>query len=123
MRVATLLSAVAIVALTTMSTALAYGPSASSPSLSQSSGEPKTVSSDVGTGQVRLAFAVVKKIATTPGYLLIKNDPGSARPYPNCEASGKCETGTLEMLLSRHGSATVEFNCRDVGGCAIVGGR
>ncbi len=115
MRVATLLSAVAIAALITMAPALAYGPATSSPSLSQSP--------DVGTGQVQLAFAVVKKTAVEPGYLLIKNDPGSARPFPNCEKSGKCVNETIRVRLSRGGTGTVDLPCLDLGGCAIVGGR
>lgn len=115
MRVATFLSAVAIAALTTMGPALAYGPSASSPSPSQSS--------DVETGQVRLAFAVVKKTAVAPGYLLIRNDGGRARPFPNCETSGKCINETIEVLLSRQGTGTMVLPCDQVGGCAIVGGR
>ena len=123
MRVATLLSAVAIAALTTMGPALAYGPSVSSPSLSQLSDGPGKASSDVEAGQVKLAFAVVKKTATMPEYLLIKSDRGSARPFPNCESSGNCINRTIEVLLSRHGTATMVLPCRDVGGCAIVGGR
>jgi hypothetical protein len=106
-----------------MGPALAYGPSASSPSLSQLSEGPKAAPSAVETGRVQLAFALVKEIAIAPGYLLIRNDSGRARPYPNCEASGKCENGTIEALLSRFGTGTVVLNCRDVGGCAIVGGR
>ncbi len=123
MRVATLLSAVAIAALTTMGPALAYGPSASSPSLSQWSDGPRQASSDAGTGQVTLAFAVVKKTAVAPGYLLIRNDGGQARPFPNCESSGKCINETLKVLLSRQGTATMELPCHQLGGCAIVGGR
>ncbi len=123
MRVATFLSAVAIAALTTMGPALAYGPVTSSPSLSQLSDGPRAASSDVATGQVRLAFAVVKKTDVEPGYLLIKNDPGSARPFPNCETSGKCINESLDVLLSRNGTAIMELPCHQVGGCAIVGGR
>lgn len=123
MRVATLLSAVAIAALITMAPALAYGPSAPSPSLSQLSDGPRTASSDVETGQLQLAFALVKKTAVAPGYLLIKNDPGGARPFPNCATSGECENGTIEALLSRFGTATVVLYCDQLGGCAIVGRR
>ncbi len=123
MRVATLLSAVAIAALTTMGPALAYGPATSSPALSQLSDGPPKASSDAETGQVKLAFAVVKKTATAPGYLLVRNDPGNARPFPNCDTSGKCINEPLEVLLSRHGTATMELPCHQLGGCAIVGGR
>ncbi len=123
MRVATLLPAVAIAALITMGPALAYGPATPSPSLSQLSDGPGQASSDAETGQVMLAFAVVKKTAVTPGYLLIRNDPGNARPFPNCESSGSCVNETIEVLLSRHGTATMELPCDQVGGCAIVGGR
>ncbi len=123
MRVATLLSAVAIAALTTMGPALAYGPAMSSPSLSQLSEAPRAASSDVETGRVTLAFAVLKKTAVKPGYLLIKNDPGSARPFPNCESSASCVYDTIEALMSRQGTGTVVLNCDQLGGCAIVGGR
>ena len=123
MRVATLLSAVAIAALTMTGPALAYEPATSSPLLSQLSDGPRTASSDVETGQVRLAFAVVKKTDVAPGYLLIKNDPGAARPYPNCETSGKCENGPLEVLVNRNGTGTVVLYCDQLGGCAVVGGR
>ena len=123
MRVATVLSAAAISALITMGPALAYGPAASSPALSQLSDGPGKASSDVETGQVQLAFALVKKIATAPNYLLIRNDSGRAQPYPNCETSGKCVNETIEVLLSKNGTGTMVLPCRDVGGCAIVGGR
>lgn len=123
MRVATLLSVVAIATLTTMGPALAYGPSASSPSLSQTSEGPKAAPSAVETGRVQLAFALVKKTAVAPGFLLVKNDPGAARPFPNCAASEKCENGTIEALLSRNGTGTVVLYCDQIGGCAIVGGR
>ncbi len=123
MRVATLLSAVAIAALTTMGPALAYGPSASSPSLSQLSDGPGTASSVVETGQVQLAFAVVKKTAVAPYYLLIKNDSGRAQPYPNCDAAANCLNETIEVLLSRGGTGTLNLPCRQVGGCAVVGKR
>jgi hypothetical protein len=72
---------------------------------------------------MKLAFAVVKKTAGAPWYLLIKSDPGSARPFPNCESSGKCVNETIKVLLSRSGTGTMESNCQQVGGCAIVGGR
>ncbi len=77
----------------------------------------------VETGQVKLAFAVVKRMAAAPGYLLIKSDPGSARPFPNCESSGKCVNETIKVLLSRSGTGSMELNCQQVGGCAILGGR
>jgi hypothetical protein len=80
-------------------------------------------SSDVEMGRVQLAFAVVKKTAVAPGYLLIRNDSGRAQPYPNCESSGKCINETIEVLLSRSGTGTLELPCHQVGGCAIVGGR
>ncbi len=123
MRVATLLSVVAIATLTTMGPALAYGPSASSPSLSQLSEGPKAAPSAVETGRVQLAFALVKEIAIAPGYLLIRNDSGRAQPYPNCEASESCETGALTVLVNRNGTGTMVLNCDQLGGCAIVGGR
>ncbi len=126
MRFATVLSAAAIATVTiagpAAGPALAYGPATSSPSLSLLSDGPPKASSDVETGQLRLAFAVVKKTADPPGFLLIKNDPGSARPFPNCEASGKCVNEPLEVLLSRNGTAIVELPCQALGGCAIVGG-
>ena len=123
MRVATLLSAAAVAALITMGPALAYGPATTSPSLSQLSDGPRQAPSDIETGQVKLAFAVVKKTAVEPSYLLIKNDPGNARPFPNCETSGKCINEPLDVLLSRHGTAIMELPCHQVGGCAIIGGR
>ncbi len=130
MRFATVLSAAAIAAVTILGPgagpgagpALAYGPATSGPSLLPLYDGPPKASPDVETGRLQLAFAVVKKTAGWPGYLLIKNDPGSARPYPNCATSGKCTNESLEVLLSRSGTAIVELPCQALGGCAIVGG-
>ena len=96
---------------------------AGSSSKRQRATEAPRASSDVETGRVTLAFAVVKMTAVKPGYLLIKNDPGSARPFPNCESSANCVYDTIEALMSRQGTGTVVLNCDQLGGCAIVGGR
>ncbi len=121
MRVATLLSVVVIATLTAMGPALAYGPSASSPSLSQTSEGPRTAPSAVETGQVQLAFAVIKEI--DGGYLLVRSDSGRQQQYRNCESLAYCIYGPIDVFLYRNNATTMSFDCRDVGGCVIVGKR
>jgi hypothetical protein len=87
MRVATFLTVAAIVALTTVGPALAYGPAASNVSLSNPSGGPETASSAVANDQTKVAFAIVKKRASG-GYLYVRGDNG--QQYPNCEAKANC---------------------------------
>jgi hypothetical protein len=89
MRVATILSAAAIVALA------ASGPA--------------------------FGFAKIKKTPSGPGYMLVKNDGGRANPFPNCEDSPTCFTGTVKVLISRSGTAVVELDCMNLGGCKVVG--
>ena len=89
MRVATILSAAAIVALA------ASGPA--------------------------FGFAKIKKTPSEPFYMLVKNDAGRANPFPNCENSPTCITGTVKVLIGRSGTATVDLNCHQLGGCKVVG--
>ena len=91
MRIATVLSAAAIVALATA------GPA--------------------------FGFAKIKKTATAPGYMLVKNDGGRANPFPNCENSPTCITGMVKVLIGRNGTATVDLYCDQLGGCKVVGPR
>lgn len=69
------------------------------------------------------AFAKIKKAPVEPGYMLVQNDSGQARPFPNCDASATCITETITVLISRSGTATLELPCAAVGGCKIVGPR
>ena len=119
MRITTLLSAAAIAALTTINPVLAYGPSTEDPSFSYLSGIPKEAMSDPERGQMEVAFAVVKE--TAAGYVLVRNDGGRATPFTNCEASEKCTTDKIWVLLNSRGSAEVELNCGALGGCVMVG--
>ncbi len=123
MRITTLLSAAAIAALTTINPVLAYGPSTEDPSFSYLSSIPKAAMSGPERGKLEVAFAVVKETDIEPGYVLIRNDNGNARPFPNCEASENCSTDYMWVLLNRSGTVTMKLDCGANGGCRIVGGR
>ena len=121
MHVTTLLSAAAIVALTAINPVLAYGPSTEDPSFSYLSSIPKKAMSDPEGGEMKVAFAIVKKTNSDPGYELVRNDRGGARPLRNCKASEKCTTDHIWVLLNSRGTAMVELPCNVLGGCVIVG--
>ena len=89
MRVATILSAAAIVALA------ASGPA--------------------------FGFAKIKKTSSAPFYMLVKNDGGRANPFPNCEASPTCFTEKVKVLRGRSGTGILELDCKNLGGCKVVG--
>ncbi len=123
MRVATFLSAAAIAVLATAGPALAYGPAADALTISNSSRVSAPASAEAEKAPVRLAFAKIKKTATAPGYMLVKNDSGRAQPFPNCENSATCITETVTVLIGRNGTATLDLPCHQVGGCKVVGPR
>ncbi len=75
----------------------------------------------LATAGPAFAFAVVKTTATPPYLMLVKNDSGSVRQFPNCEAARNCTNDTIEVLMGRQGNSTLTINCNQVGGCAIVG--
>jgi hypothetical protein len=75
----------------------------------------------IATSGPALAFAKIKKIAVAPGYMLVKNDSGNARPFPNCSSSPTCITETVKVLLGRNGTAILDLPCHQLGGCKIVG--
>lgn len=122
MRITSLLSAAAIVALTTINPVLAYGPSTEGPSFSNSSSIPQKAMSGPQQGEMTVAFAVVKRTGIGPGYVLVRNDGGGAKQFRDCEGSDKCITATIEVLLRDNvNSPTLTIPCRDVGGCVVVG--
>ena len=123
MRITTLLSAAVIAALTTINPVLAYGPSTEDPSIANLTSIPKTAMSDPERGDMKVAFAVVKETDIEPGYVLIRNDNGNARPFPNCEASENCSTDYMWVLINRRGTVTMKLDCGALGGCHIVGGH
>ncbi len=123
MRVAKFLSAAAIAVLATAGPALAYGPAADALTISSSSRVSVQVSAEAEMAPVRLAFAKIKKTATAPGYMLVKNDSGRAQPFPNCENSATCITETVTVLIGRNGTATLDLPCHQLGGCKVVGPR
>jgi hypothetical protein len=77
----------------------------------------------LATAGPAFGFAKVKKTPTAPGYMLVKNDGGRANPFPNCENSPTCITGTITVLISRNGTSTLDLNCFQLGGCKVVGPR
>ena len=121
MRVAKILSAAAIAVLATAGPALAYGPAADALTISSSSRVSVQVSAEAEMAPVRLAFAKIKKTATAPGYMLVKNDSGRAQPFPNCENSATCITEPVTVLIGRNGTATLDLPCHQLGGCKVVG--
>ena len=121
MRVVTLLYAAAIAVLATVGPALAYGPAADAPTISNSSRVSVQTSAEAEKAPVQLAFAKIKKIGTAPGYMLVKNDAGRANPFPNCEAFSSCITEMITVLISRNGTSTVDLYCDQLGGCKVVG--
>ncbi len=121
MRVVTLLSAAAIAVLATVGPALAYGLAADAPTISNSSRVSVQTSAEAEKAPVQLAFAKIKKTATAPGYVLVKNDGGRANPFPNCEAFSSCITENITVLISRNGTSTVDLYCDQLGGCKVVG--
>ncbi len=123
MRVATFLSAAAIAVLATAGPALAYGPAADALTISKSSRVSAPASAEAEMAPMRLAFTKIKKTATAPGYMLVKNDSGGAQPLPKCENSPSCITETITVRISRNGTATLDLNCDQLGGCKVVGPR
>lgn len=123
MRVATILSTVAIAVLTTAGPALAYGPAADALTISNASRVSALASAEVAKAPLRLAFAKIKRTGAPPGFVLVKNDGGRANPFPNCENTPSCITESVTVLIGRSGTATIDLPCHQLGGCKIVGPR
>ena len=112
MRVATFLSVAAIAAAASIGPALAYGPAASSPSLSYLTSGPEVASPQASNQQTQVAFAIIKW--GTNGYVLVKGDNG--KEFPNCEERANCTTDITEPDFEGVG-----VNCETAKGCLIVG--
>ena len=123
MRVATILSAAAIMVFATAGAPLAHGPAADALTISNSARVFTQASAEVEKAPVRLAFAKIKKTAVAPGYMLVKNDGGRAQPFPNCANSPSCIDETVTVLIGRNGTTTLDLPCHQLGGCKVVGPR
>ncbi len=125
MRVATFLSAAAMAVLATAGPALAYGPSATSPALSNPSDVPARVSAEAEKGQVQLAFAIIKK--STVGehpYVIVRTDNGREQPIRDCDTSANCINEPIWMMTTDNvGASPMYYPCDKVGGCRIIGKR
>ncbi len=125
MRVATFLSAAAIVVLATAGPALAYGPAADALNISSSSRVSVQASAEAEKGQVQLAFAIIKR--STVGehpYVIVRTDNGRQQPIRNCDTSANCiNEGTWMMTTDNVGASPMYYPCDTVGGCRIIGKR
>ena len=113
MRVATVLSAAAIVGLAVTGPAFGYQPATSSPSLSYLTGEAEIPSSDVAEEGTQVAFAIIKK-GPAGNFVLVKGDNG--KKFANCEERANCNNTLMPVDF-----VGIGIDCVSARGCIITG--